>query len=104
MKGREGPPNGKDENNNNNHPSNGPNGTNNNNKKWTRKENPPPKRPLNPEPMNPTSGIITSTVELGDRHPNFELVPYFTTTSGAMQVSGFDLPSVPNIPDRKSVV
>lgn len=51
-------------------------------KKWTKKDNPTPT----------TTAPATHTVELGDRHPEFELVPYYTTTSEAMQVTGHDLP------------
>lgn len=68
-------------------------------KKWTKKDDPPgPSKTVNSETPNPTSEVmITSHVELGDRNPHFEPVPYFTTTSGAMQISGFDLPSGSNV-------
>lgn len=88
-KNHERPNDGKDSKDNLAHPPQDQGGANNG-KKWAKKDNPP---------NNPTGtehhvgiGTHTPTVELGDRHPRFKLVPYFTTTSDAMQVSGFELP------------
>lgn len=78
---------GKDNKDNITHPPQDQSGANNG-KKWTKKDNPT----NNPTSTNPPVRNDTPAVELGDRHPRFELFPYFSTTTGAMQVSGFKLP------------
>lgn len=99
-KKRDGPNDKKDDTSNNNKPPppNGPSGTQTQ-KKWTKKDDPPePSNTVNQEPQNPThvdnSYVDTSYVVVGDRHFKFDSLPFYTMTSGAMQCSGFDFPSL----------